>query len=52
MKLTLAIMWTVCLVAGIMQAAAGTQPSWISVFCPLICLTAQRWVDYFEWRNK
>lgn len=52
MKLALAIMWTVCLITDIMQAAAGVQPSWVSVFCPLICLTAQRWEDYFDWRKK
>ena len=52
MKLALAIAWTMCLIADIMQAAAGMQPSWMSVLCPLFCLTAQRWEDYFEWRNK
>ena len=39
MKLALAIAWTACLITDIMQAAAGMQPSWMSVFCPLICLT-------------
>lgn len=51
MKLALAIAWTMCLIANIMQVAAGAQPSWMSVFCPLICLMAQRWKDYFDWRK-
>lgn len=48
MKLALAIMWTWCLITGIILAVAGVQPTWMSVFCPLICLTVQRWEDYFN----
>ena len=52
MKLALAIAWTVCLIIDIIQAAAGMQPSWTLVFCPLFCLTTQRWEEYFNWRRK
>lgn len=52
MKLILAIIWSAYLVSSILQMAAGVQPSWLSVFCPLICLTAQRWDDYLDWEEE
>lgn len=47
-KKVLAIMWTCVLVMDIVSAAGGNEPTWSSVFCPLICLTLQRWSDVFE----
>ncbi len=48
MKKVLAIMWTCVLVMDIVSAAGGNEPTWSSVFCPLICLVLQKWKDVFE----
>ncbi len=48
MKKVLAIMWTSILVMSIIYAAVGIEPTWLSVFCPLICLVLQRWSDVFK----
>jgi hypothetical protein len=48
MTLACAIIWTVCLVLDIIDAAIGGSPSWILVFCPLIVLVWRYWQDYIE----
>lgn len=48
MDLTLAIMWSVALVADIICMACGGEASWILVFCPLIILVLDKWERYFE----
>lgn len=48
MKKVSAIMWTSMLIMNIIFAAGGIEPTWSSVFCPLICLVLQRWLDVFK----
>lgn len=52
MNLTLAILWTFALVTDIVSYAAGNEPSWILVFCPLVCLVFGYWEKYFFEKYK
>lgn len=52
MSLFLAIMWTVCLICDIINCAAGNQPTWTAVFCPLIIVVMDRWIEYFKTKIK
>lgn len=48
-ELCLAIIWTIALITDIVSCVMGYEPSWILVFCPLVCLTLNYWIDsYFE----
>lgn len=49
-KLWLAILWSIVLVADIISAVVGNDPSWVLVFCPLIILVMDKWENYI--RNK
>lgn len=51
MKLTLALLWTFALIVDIISAAAGNEPSWALVFCPLVILVMDRWEVYFKSRK-
>ena len=46
-KLSLALIWTIVLISDILSAYSGNEPNWILVFCPLITLVSNYWVDYF-----
>ena len=48
MKKALAIIWTVSLSCNILSAAIGNEPNWVLVFCPLVCLVAEKWERVFE----
>ena len=43
MKKALAILWTVSLGCNILSAAVGNEPTWLLVFCPLVCLVMDKW---------
>lgn len=50
MKLLLAILWSIVMVADIISAVVGNAPSWILVFCPLVILVMDKWEDYIRSR--
>ena len=47
MKLILALVWSIVLFFDILSACSGNEPNWILVFCPLVLLVSNYWVDYF-----
>lgn len=47
-KLWLAILWSIVLVADIISAVVGNDPSWVLVFCPLIILVMDKWENYIR----
>lgn len=46
MKLSLALIWTIVLIADILSACLGYEPNWMLVFCPVVALVFNCWVDY------
>ena len=52
MKLGLALIWTIVLIADIVSACLGYEPNWMLVFCPVIALVYNCWVDYSITRLK
>ena len=48
MKLWMAIMWSIVLVADIISAVVGNDPSWVLVFCPLTILVMDKWENYIR----
>lgn len=48
MELSLAIMWSVALIADMASALTGGAANWILVFCPLSVLVLKYWADYFN----
>lgn len=51
MKLMLAVLWSIALVADIISAVIGNEPSWVLVFCPLVILVMDKWEDYVKSRH-
>lgn len=52
MKLTLAILWSVVLGMDIALCAAGKDPTWVSVFCPLSVVVLENWLDWISGRKR
>lgn len=48
--LVLAILWSIILIINIICAAIGTDPTWVLVFCPLICYVNTLWIQYTDER--
>ena len=48
MTLFLAIFWTISLCLNIISCVLGGAPTWLSVFCPLIIVVMDRWLEYFK----
>ena len=46
-KTILLIMWSIIFVIYIVSAATGHEPSWISTFCPFVCLIMELGEDVF-----
>ena len=47
MKLGLALTWSMVLITDIISACLGYESNWMLVFCPLITLVSNYWIDYF-----
>ena len=50
MKLGLALVWSIVLITDIISACLGYESNWMLVFCPLITLVFNYWIDYFTTR--
>lgn len=48
--LALAILWSIILITNIINAAIGADPTWVLVFCPLVCYVSALWVQYIDER--
>lgn len=44
--LLLPILWTLCLIIGIISCATGGEATWLLVFCPLNILVLKYWLDF------
>ena len=51
-KLALAILWSLVAIGDIAMAVGGQNPSWVHVFCPLVVVVFDSWVDWLVSRNK
>ena len=49
-KMSLALIWTIVLIFDILSAYSGNESNWMLVFCPLITLVFNYWIDYFTTR--
>ena len=51
-KLALAILWSAVAIGDITMAVEGYNPTWMSVFCPLVVVVFDSWADWLVSRNK
>ena len=51
-KLALAILWSAVAIGDIAMAVGGYNPTWMSVFCPLVVVVFDSWADWLVSRNK
>lgn len=51
-KLGLALLWSIVAIGDIAMAVEGCNPTWISVFCPLVVVVFDSWMDWLVSRNK
>ena len=51
-KLALAILWSAVAIGDIVMAVGGYNPTWMSVFCPLVVVVFDSWADWLVSRNK
>ena len=46
-NIILAIIWTFAFVCNVILCVCGSTPQWLSVFCPLIVVVMNSWVDAY-----
>ena len=46
-NIILAIMWTFVLVIDVILWVCGATPQWLAVFCPLIAVVVNTWIDAY-----
>ena len=51
LKLFLAICWSVVMVGNIVECSVGLTPSWFDVFCPLVVVVIDSWLDWLTTRK-
>lgn len=51
-KLDLAILWSLVAIGDIVMAVEGCNPTWMSVFCPLVVVVFDSWADWLVSHNK
>lgn len=50
MKLFLAICWSLVMFCDIIVCVGGGSPTWIAVFCPLVVVVVNYWLDWITSR--